>query len=164
MKTVYAIATAAVLTGSASAFSLDFSAFASGAELDPDIVVNVPGYGDVRFTEAPNNDPGAPATDLEITAAHVPFKGIGFENGEQLVVSFEGSTPVEIDFIFAGVGSGESFDVNQTEIPDDGTRLISFKGSPGAALVGVGFSTVPEPSSTLLVALGALGFAARRRR
>ena len=165
MKTVNAIAIAAVgFATSASAFTLDFTAFAAGAELNNNIVVNVPGYGDVRFTEGPNNF-GTPPTDLEITDQFPPFTGIGFENGEQLIVTFEGAPAVNIDFVFAGVGSGESFTTSTSSVPDNGTRNIAFSGN-GAALVAVNFESapVPEPSSTLLVVLGALGLVGRRRR
>ena len=157
MKSVNAFAlVAAGLVGSVSAFSLDFSSFAAGTELNPDLVVNVPGYGDVRFTERAG-------ADLEVSVAFAPFKGIAFANGDQILVTFEGDQAVEIDFAFAGVGSGENVSVSNLNTPDDGTRLISFSGE-GASLIAVNFDTVPEPSSTLLVALSTLGLIGRRRR
>ncbi|MFT6180297.1 MAG: hypothetical protein ACJAXZ_001237 [Akkermansiaceae bacterium] len=172
MKTVNAIAAAAVgLVGSASAFSLDFSAYTVGVELDPDLVVSVSGFGTVTFTEAPSNNPSSPPSELEITDAYVPDPGIGFQNGEQLEVTFQADNPnvtvQDVTFVFTGVNSGENFSVATTSNPDDGKRLISFSGEGsdgGAGLYQVHFTAVPEPSSTLLVALSALGLVARRRR
>lgn len=171
MKTVNAITAAAVaLVGSASAFSLDFSAFGIGHELDPDIVVNVPGFGDVTFTEAPTNAPGSPTSQLEITDAHVPAPSIGFVDGDQLDVTFQADDPNvvvdEVTFVFVGVNAGEGFSVSSTATPDDGSRRISFAGAngDGAGLYRVDFTAVPEPSSALLLGLSALGFVARRRR
>ncbi len=159
MKTVNALSLAAVgLVGSAHAFSLDFSAFANGLELDNSIVVPVPGYGNVRFTESPT-----PPTSLEITDQFAPFTGINFVDGETVFVTFEGGAVRNVDFAFAGVGAGESFTATALNSPDNGSRSVTFSGT-GAALIAANFDAVPEPSSTLLVALSALGLVARRRR
>lgn len=159
MKTKSAISLAMIgLSGSVSAFSLDFSAFAVGLELNNNIVVPVPGYGNVRFTEAPS-----PPTSLEITDQPGPFRGINFEDGEQVFVTFEGGAVSNVNFTFAGVGNNESFSTVALNTPNDGSSSITFSGDSGA-LVAVSFDSVPEPSSALLAALGSLGLIGRRRR
>ncbi len=163
MKTANALALAAIsLSGSASAFTLDFSSFAIGTELDNNIVVNVPGYGDVRFTEGP-----FPPTDAEIGNQYFGLPGIEFENGESVFVTFEGAPATNVAFAFVGVGNGEMFTATSlnSATPGDGAHSITFSGE-GAALFAVEFDAapVPEPSSTILVALSALGLVARRRR
>ncbi len=159
MKTAKALSLATIgLIGSASAFSLDFSAFSLGQQLNNDLVVAVPGFGNVRFTEST-----APPSSLEIAQDQAPFNGISFDGGEDLIVTFEGGPVTDVNFAFAGLESGESFSVTTLSNPDDGTRRISFTGD-SASLIAVSFESVPEPSSTLLVALSALGLVGRRRR
>ena len=169
MKTVNTIAAAAIgLVGSASAFSLDFTSIPLGTDLGP-IIVPVPGFGFVKFTEAVSNTTGL-QSELTVNDTFVPNPGIEFQEGDQLGVEF-----ISIDnpthrvdtvfFVFTNVDAGESFTVSSTVVPDDGTRLVSFAGAGnGGGLSEVGFTTIPEPSSTLLVALSALGLVARRRR
>ena len=106
MKTITALTLAtAGIVGSANAFSLDFAAFATGTPLNNSIVVPVPGYGDVRFTEA-----ATPVSELEITEFFGGiFKGINFTNGEQVFVTFEAGPVTDVEFAFAGVEADENF-------------------------------------------------------
>jgi len=159
MKTVNAFAlVAAGLVSSVSAFSLDFSSIALGTQLNPDLVINVPGYGDVRFTEASGSD-------LEIgtgSLGPIILQGITMENGEGITVTFEGAPATDISFGFIGVGGDlDRFDAGS--FIGNSAQLLSFDGTEGT-LVSVNFNSVPEPSSTLLIALSALGLIGRRRR
>ena len=170
MKSVKLIAVILGSASSAGAFTVDFSAFAIGDVLDPEIVVNVLGYGDVRFSEAPLNTTGEEEftpSELEITDQHANGEGIirnsiGFIDGEQMLVTFEGIDVFNVNFDYAGIGVGEQFNFNSI-VDESGPFLVSFSGN-GGGIVAVSFDVIPEPSSSLLISLAALGLIARRQR
>lgn len=144
----------------AHAFTLDFVGV-NGANLPPSpLVISVFGYGEVSFApgfgtsalEVGNqyqNDAGTVRTSLEMDA------------NESIVVTFLGADPLNVDFDIIGLGVGESVGLVQLSST---SFIVSAQGGDGAGLQSVSWGAVPEPSSALLGAAGALILTLRRRR
>lgn len=138
----------------AHGFSLGFAANL-GVTLPPDLIVNVPGYGDVLFS-------AAIGSALPVTADYA-FPSVIFDNGEAVTVTFLGATPSDVEFGFSGVSVGEAFTPTQLT---NSQYYVSFQGSSnGAGLNSItwGTNSIPEPASSLLGGLGALMLFRRRR-
>ncbi len=144
------------LSAVGSAFTLDFSGLAVGVGLPQ--TINVSGYGDVRF----ENNIGA----LEIgTFAPGATKAISFDQGESIVVTFLGLTPVNVQMQYIGVDAGENFTFSNTADPKVFiTTMTSASPSAQAGLQSVVFDQVPEPSAALLGVFGTSLLVLRRRR
>ncbi|MGJ8696994.1 MAG: hypothetical protein ACSHYF_11805 [Verrucomicrobiaceae bacterium] len=198
MKTLILL-TALICGGitTASAFTVDFSQHLGattryigpglappGSPVPPatitPIIVNVPGYGDIEFQVEFSNDLG-PKVSVENYHATVtqeftnqspdPINALAFSHQTKVSMSFKGSTPVDIDFDFVGVGLGEEFDLVKV---DDHNGTIEFSSIAGlidptkgegnqAGLRSVSFNAVPEPTSALFGSLALLGLLSRRR-
>lgn len=166
------LASAATMT-MAGAFTIDFNNLMvsdgttpSSFSFDPvdgttSQTVTVPGYGDVRFEVGPtsgdelqvgfafSNDSGTITQSLELGAT------------ETVVVTFLGPTALNVDFDIIGIDAGENSSVAAL-LPNE------FQYGPpngdGAGIAAISFEAVPEPSSSLLVILGAGSMLLRRRR
>jgi hypothetical protein len=146
-----------------NAFTLDFIGYEGTTLPDSPLVINVPGYGDVSFAAAPGtiaqvdsafqNDDGSAAPSLSM------------DQGEAIVVTFLGNQPLNVNFDFVGVGSGEYFIVQEDALNNQ-SFLVSLNGvkADGAGIYGISWSQVPEPSSAMLGALGTALLVIRRRR
>jgi len=164
MKTTIALAIAC-LCGSVAAskgFTLDFVGY-EGTTLPPNpLVINVPGYGDVRFD-------AANGSTLQVDNAYQNDNGsaapsLSFDQGEAIQVTFLGAQPLNVDFDFVGVSAGESFTV-QPDLFKSQSFIINLQGSgDGAGLYAISWTQVPEPTSAMLGVLGSALIVLRRRR
>lgn len=140
----------------AQAFTLDFVAF-NGINLTSPATINVPvvGYGTLVFSTLPgqtitiNNTHGAVAANLDA--------------GETLAVTFVGDPIDAGTFSFIGLNIGGNDDVSTTAISSN-TFAINLASGDGVGLQSISWSAIPEPSTTMLGALGMLAVALRRRR
>jgi hypothetical protein len=154
MKTKSFIAAAALicLPSVASAFSLDFTGVALGTTVPPQLVIAVPGYGNVTFD-----------AQVGSNLAIVNYGGIpslSFEQNETVFITFDGVFVPGPGFDFEGLEVGESF-LTQSNSYNVYTATLQGTGN-GAGISGISF--VPEPSSALLGVLGASLLVLRRRR
>ncbi|BCU78451.1 hypothetical protein [Luteolibacter sp. LG18] len=164
MKTTIAYAIACLCGSMAvsQAFTLDFVGY-EGSTLPPNpLVINVPGYGDVRFD-------AANGSSLVVNNAYQNDNGsaapsLSFDQGEALQVTFLGAQPLNVDFDFVGVSSGESFTV-QPDLFVSQSYIINLQGSgDGAGLYAISWTQVPEPTSAMLGVIGSMVLVLRRRR
>lgn len=156
MKTNLIIATAAFacFTSVASAFSLDFAGLA-GTPLPPNLVINVPGYGNVTFEAAPGSN--LAIVNYGITPA------LSFDQNETVIITFNGGEVTAPGLNYAGLEIGESF---LAQFASYNTYTATLQGAGnGGGITGLSFNqAVPEPTSALLGVLGASLFVLRRRR
>lgn len=157
----------------ASAFTFDFLS-QMGTELaDPagagqvgSFDIDVPGYGTVTFSANPGSDLVVDENFNEFDGG--PFKTLRFTDGDSVNVTFNDATPAEISIDYIGVGLTEDFAIsNIVNNPGSYSFDIDFSSgalgdAPGAGIQKVSF--IPEPSSSLMMVLAGIGFAARRRR
>ncbi|MFD0894925.1 PEP-CTERM sorting domain-containing protein [Luteolibacter ambystomatis] len=164
MKTTIALAIASLCATMASSmgFTLDFVGY-EGTTLPPNpLIINVPGYGDVRFD-------AANGSTLQVDNAYQNDNGsaapsLSFDQGEAIQVTFLGAQPLNVDFDFVGVSAGESFTV-QPDLFKSQSFLINLQGSgDGAGLYAISWTQVPEPASAMLGVLGSALIVLRRRR
>ncbi|MBK1882116.1 PEP-CTERM sorting domain-containing protein [Luteolibacter pohnpeiensis] len=152
------VAALLLLAPALHAFTLDFAS-SVGATLPSDLVINVPGYGDVSFS-------ANYASSLEVGTDFYGGATLQFDNNEVVLVTFLGGVPTDVDFSTVAVSaiSGEQFVV----IPISSSQYaVALQGSTdGAGIGAVTFNAaaVPEPSSAVLGLLGAAGLFVRRRR
>ncbi len=148
----------------ASAFTLDAVGY-GGSELSLNPVsVFVPGYGELIFE-------AAVGSAIVVNSAYENDNGFGgpslsFDQNEAIKVTFNGLTPLNVDFDFVGLSVGESF-VVQKDLFTPQAFLVTFQGSgDGAGLYAISWNTetVPEPTSAMLGLIGTAVFAFRRRR
>lgn len=173
MKAIFTslMATAAAAS-MASAFTIDFngptmpdgSPWASPLTVTSGspLTVNVPGYGSVTF------EVGSGVT-LERGNAHSNDGGTTFQNslqldpGEAVVVTFVGPAAMNVNFDIIGINAGDA----PSAVPSVGTPnefQVSTTGGDGVGIAGISWDAVPEPSSSLLVLVGAGSLILRRRR
>ena len=156
MKTKLIIATAvlACLPSISSAFSLDFTGL-TGTPLPPNLVIFVPGYGNVTFEAAPGSN--LAVVDYGITPA------LSFDQNETVIITFNGGEVTPPGLNYTGLEIGESF---LAQFASYNTYTATHQGAGnGAGISGLSFNqAVPEPSSTLLGVLGASLLVLRRRR
>jgi hypothetical protein len=150
------------LCATGSAFTLDFVGLV-GTSLPPNpLTINIPLYGDVVF-EAANG------STLVIDEKYKNDNGFGapslsFDQNEAVKITFKGLQPLNVDFDFVGVSSGESFTV-QPDLFTDQAFLVNLQGSgDGAGIYQISWTAVPEPTSSLLGAMGCALLVLRRRR
>lgn len=165
MKTKFlTLAALGAATAIGQAFTIDFNAlevpFGTIVDSATPLTVTVAGYGDVRFEVPPTvvievdsnyqNDGGTIQNSLELDSTDV------------VLVTFLGPTALNVDFDIIGVNSGESASATYFPLSDD------YQYAPGGSGDGAGIAaiswTVPEPSSSLLVLVGAGSLILRRRR
>ncbi len=148
---------------SASAFSLDFSGFATdgsdnlGSQLGEELVVNVPGFGDVAFGVQQS---GATAVISEIDGE----PAIQFDPTRSITIDFsDGGTVQNVVVSFVGIDAGENTSIT---IPNDSSALVALSAGT-AGISEVTFDRVdkkiPEPSTAVLGLLGAVALLRRRR-
>lgn len=150
------------LCATGSAFTLDFVGLL-GTSLPPNpLTITILGYGPVTF-EAANG------STLVINEAYKNDNGFGapslsFDQNEAVKVTFKGLQPLSVDFDFVGVSSGEGFTV-QPDLFTDQSYIVNLQGSgDGAGIYQVSWTAVPEPTSSLLGAMGCALLVLRRRR
>lgn len=150
------------LCSAASAFTLDFVGY-DGQTLPPNpLTIPITGYGDVTFE-------AGTGSSLVVNSAFLNDNGFGapalaFSQNDQVRITFQGAPVTDVDFDFVGVSNGETF-VVQTDLFSSNTFLVNLQGGgDGAGIFQISFNAVPEPSASLLGALGASLLVIRRRR
>jgi hypothetical protein len=149
-----------------SALTLDFTSVTLGTNVPPNLVINVPGYGDVTFSQLSG-------TTTVNNFFPIPIPGtlpsLSFDAGDSINVNFGGTVPINVQFGLVGEDLGEFFTISR---PDAHNFLVTLSGpamfpaEAGASVYEVSFNNVPvpEPSSALLGVLGASLLVIRRRR
>lgn len=140
-----------------SAFTLDFSGLNVGDTLPQTIFV--PGYGSVSFA--------ATNGTLEIKKfAPGAQNAIAFDFAESISITFNNAVPINVTNQYIGVNPGESFAFLPDAIDPKVFSLTMAGASPSGAagLQSVVFDQVPEPSTSLLGAMGVALLVVRRRR
>ena len=144
-----------------SAFTLDFVGYL-GSTVPPTLTIPVDGYGSVSFTAAPGKT-------LVVDESHKDEDGFGapalsFDEGDTVIVTFDGAPPLNVFYAFVGVSNGEIF-TNEDNPAGGQSDIITLSGSgAGAGLYKISWQAVPEPSTSLLGALGMALLVIRRRR
>lgn len=158
MKLTTALAAAALVavSTSADAFTFDFVANV-GQALPPNLVIDVPGYGDVEISPLGGS---TLQVGTQFMSGGSPAASLEFTSGDVISVKFLGALLTDVDFDFVDVSPGEGFAVNGT--PNEFTVQLNGIGN-GAGLKEVTFQAVPEPGSAVL-GLASLGLLALRRR
>ena len=159
MKATTALAAAALVAvaTSADAFTFDFVANV-GQALPPNLIINVPGYGNVEISPLVGN--------LQVgtqfrNPGYTPAPSVEFDSGDAILVSFLAAPVFDVDFDFIDVSPGEGVAVNGT--PNVFSVQLNGIGN-GAGLKEVSFKAVPEPGSAVLGLAGGLLLVFRRRR
>lgn len=104
------------LCATGSAFTLDFVGLL-GTSLPPNpLTITILGYGDVTFDAANNST-------LVINDAFKNDNGFGapslsFDQNEAVLITFKGLKPLNVDFDYVGVSSGETF-ISQSDLFTD---------------------------------------------
>ncbi len=164
MKTILStLMAAAVATTVTQAFTIDFNALVvplnTTVTVGSPLTIPVAGYGDVRFE--------ASGTDV-LTVSNNHSNGSGtFQNsleldpGETVTVVFLGPQELNVNFDIIGVNAGESA---TPTISGPRTYQLQAIGGDGVGVAAISWDAVPEPSSSLLVLLGAGSLVLRRSR
>lgn len=145
-----------------NAFTLDFAGYEGLVMGGTPVTIHVPGYGQLAFE-------AASGSSLVINSVYLNDNGFGapslsFDENEAVKITFLGLDPLNVDFDFVGLSSGEDF-VVQTDLFMPHANLVTLRGSgDGAGIYAVSWNTVPEPASATLGMLGVLTLALRRRR
>lgn len=142
------------LSSIGSAFTLDFTGFAVNTPLP--LTVNVPGYGSVSFAAL-----GSPQQIQNFSPGTI--KAIGFTQNQQISITFNDATPIDVTNQYVGVNTGETFFFNTGGNANEFTLQLLGTGA-SAGLQSITFEQVPEPSASLLGAMGGILLVLRRRR
>lgn len=172
----------AASTPAAKAFSFDFSTVANGPL---PVTVNVLGYGDVTFTLIGGNaqvgeslgtktiemSPASvltvsfPTPVFDATFTFIDLDGTQLPNDQVAVV---GDFAVTALGVVKDITDSQANTDNQVISPEvdssAGLIVLSLSDQSIAGLKQVNFNAIPEPSSALLAAIGAIAMLARRRR
>ena len=141
----------------AQAFTLDFIGYNGTNIVAPStLTIPVVGYGDVLFSTAPGQTITINNTHGEIAANMDPT--------ESLVVTFLGGAISGGNFDIIGLNFNGSDGFVATQISSNTFQFSMGAGGDGAGLRSMTWNAVPEPSTTMLGALGMLAVALRRRR
>ncbi|MBN8460866.1 MAG: PEP-CTERM sorting domain-containing protein [Verrucomicrobia bacterium] len=143
----------------APAFTLDFASLALGTNvpnLPSSLVLNVPGYGNIAFSSGNSSH----LEIVSMSGSSGPTKSINMNGGETLVVNFQGATPINVNFGYEEVDSGE---VMTSLAPFSPTQYVVSMNGNNAGVSAVNFQVVPEPSAILLGGIGSLLLFRRRR-
>ncbi|MBT8044375.1 MAG: PEP-CTERM sorting domain-containing protein [Verrucomicrobiae bacterium] len=166
MKTKFlALMTMGVSALTSQAFTIDFNALdvplGTTVTSTSPLTVNVAGYGDVKFEVA--------SPDVLVVASNYQndsgtfMNSLEFDPGESVLVTFLGPLALNVDFDIIGISAGES--ANPVPIGFDGDEYqLDVIGGNGVGIAAISWNAVPEPSSSLLVLLGAGSLIMRRRR
>lgn len=140
----------------AQAFTLDFVAF-NGTNLTSPSTLTVPvaGYGSVIFSTLPGQTIAINNTHGDIAA--------NLDAGETLTVTFVGDPLDGGTFSFIGINIGGNDVINNTAISSN-TFALNLSAGDGVGLQSISWQAIPEPSTTMLGAIGMLAIALRRRR
>ncbi|MDP3851140.1 MAG: hypothetical protein Q8Q59_11595 [Luteolibacter sp.] len=144
------------------AFTLDFVGYEGVEFTQSPLSIYIPGYGELVF------ETGLGST-LVVNSAYLNDNGFGapaldFDQNEAVKITFAGLEPLNVDFDFVGVSSGESF-VVQKDLFTPQAFLVTFQGGgDGAGLYAISWNAVPEPASATLGMIGAMMLVLRRRR
>ena len=157
MKTKSFIAAAALicLPSVASAFSLDFTGVALGTTVPPQLVIAVPGYGNVFFDVLDSSQLVIQTIDGQPSLA--------FGAGETLRIVFGGVIAENVAITTTGVDGGELFVLSNLPAVN-AYNVVLIGGTDGAGLSTVSWTPIPEPSTALLGVLGTSLLVLRRRR
>ena len=153
------------LCASGSAFTLDFFEIPPGPISSP-LRILVPHYGYVEFQAGPRSE-------LVVNSAYMNSDGssapsLSFDEREQVDVTFVANPhlrTLNVDFDYVGLSDGEEFNTEMGDTPNAFEVTLVGSGD-GAGIYKVSWDAdcVPEPSTSLLGALGATLLVLRRRR
>lgn len=91
---------------------------------------------------------------------------MNFTPSDSIKITFTGLQPVNLNLAFVGVSIGEVFTV-QDDLFTPQAFLLTLQGtegSNGAGLYQVSWDAIPEPTTSLLGAMGLALLVIRRRR
>jgi len=165
MKLQATLAAAMLLLAPAlHAFSIGFAAQVPGG-IPPNLLVNVPGYGDVSFAAGFNGITMSQSA-LVIDNTFFGAPALEFVNADTLIVTFLGEIPFNVDFnsVAVSASSSEEFAVVQTGPKEFVVSLQNSVDGAGIAQVVFNAQSIPEPAASLLGLVGLGGFLLRRRR
>lgn len=151
-------------TAISQAFTIDFNALevplgTTVTQATP-LTVTVAGYGDVKF-EVANPDVLVVATNHQNDSGTF-MNALELDAGETVLVTFLGPQALNVDFDIIGINAGESANPVPVGFGGDEYQLDAIGGN-GVGIAAISW-TVPEPSSSLLVLVGAGSLILRRRR
>ncbi|MFK7910878.1 MAG: PEP-CTERM sorting domain-containing protein [Akkermansiaceae bacterium] len=160
LSTLMATAAAASMT---QAFTIDFNALVvptnTTVTVGSSLTIPVSGYGNVRFETV--------GTDSLVVGNKYSNGSGTFQNsleldpGETVIVTFLGPDELNVNFDIIGLGFNESAN---TAITGPSEYQMQAIGGDGIGLAAVSWDAVPEPSSSLLILMGASSLILRRRR
>lgn len=163
--TIPTLFAAATLTMSAQAFTIDFNSLVvpEGTTVNgvTPLVINVVGYGDVRFEVGPASGDVLVVDDTHKNDSGTFTYSLELDAGETVLVTFLGSQAINVDFDIIGIDNGESANLSQFSASEFQLDAI---GGDGVGIAAVSWDTVPEPGSSLLILIGAGSMILRRRR
>ncbi|BDS05835.1 hypothetical protein NT6N_08750 [Oceaniferula spumae] len=169
-KTLLIAAFSMAATALCQAFTIDFNALVvpvgTTITSSTPLTINVDGYGPVRFEVG-----GTDVVQVGTTHSNDPgtsiVNSLEMDGGDTVVVTFLGPEALNVDFDIAGINpSEEAVQITQSALRtyEFQVNTIANEGSNGAGIAAVSWTSVPEPSSAVLGAIGACAILLRRRR
>ena len=160
LKFAILIASVAVTTA-AQAFTIDFNALqvdhGTTVTASTPMMVNVAGYGEVKF-EVTHSDALIVETH-QSNRERLPLQSSQeLDSTETVVVTFLEAPALNVDFDIIETDSAESREASYFAGTGDS------RSTPDSGIARITWNTVPEPSSSLLVLVGASLLILRRRR